>query len=183
MTATVLRTSGLPQVVVPPSARSVSPWRRLSRLRPRSSFFAAAAKVAEIRRQQSSADVEADLTKLPPSTRTDPVRKFCRTTGESVPKPGRAAVMGSRHHRNLKLTRRRIRFTSLPRKQRDGGLRRGVHIIEVEGDTEAVEKLMTAGRHQFRYIAKRLLDDHAEKAERAAQPYLDKGYTILAEEP
>jgi ParB family chromosome partitioning protein len=44
---------------------------------------------------------------------------------------------------------------------------------------------MTAGRYQFRYIAQRLLDDRAEKAERAAaaQPYLDKGYTILAEEP
>lgn len=44
---------------------------------------------------------------------------------------------------------------------------------------------MTAGRYQFRYIAQRLLDDRAEKAERAAaaQHYLDKGYTILAEEP
>ncbi|WP_370185369.1 hypothetical protein [Rhodococcus wratislaviensis] len=44
---------------------------------------------------------------------------------------------------------------------------------------------MTAGRYQFRYIAQRLLDDRAEKAERAAaaQPHLDKGYTILAEEP
>ncbi|MFE5702179.1 ParB/RepB/Spo0J family partition protein [Rhodococcus koreensis] len=57
--------------------------------------------------------------------------------------------------------------------------------FETEGDTEAVEKLMTAGRYQFRYIAQRLLDDRAEKAERAAaaQPYLDRGYTILAEEP
>ena len=57
--------------------------------------------------------------------------------------------------------------------------------FEAEGDTEAVDKLMTAGRYQFRYIAQRLLDDRAEKAERAAaaQPYLDKGYTILAEEP
>ncbi|PBC40014.1 hypothetical protein CJ179_33405 [Rhodococcus sp. ACS1] len=43
---------------------------------------------------------------------------------------------------------------------------------------------MTAGRYQFRYIAQRLLDDRTEKAERAAaQPYLDKGYRILAEEP
>ncbi|MFF2115047.1 ParB/RepB/Spo0J family partition protein [Rhodococcus koreensis] len=57
--------------------------------------------------------------------------------------------------------------------------------FETEGDAEAVDKLMTAGRYQFRYIAQRLLDDRAEKAERAAaaQPYLDRGYTILAEEP
>ncbi|WAM19590.1 hypothetical protein [Rhodococcus sp. JS3073] len=44
---------------------------------------------------------------------------------------------------------------------------------------------MTAGRYQFRCIAQQLLDDRAEKAERAAaaQPYLDRGYTILAEVP
>ena len=41
---------------------------------------------------------------------------------------------------------------------------------------------MNAGRYQFRYIAQRLLDDRAEKAERAAaaQPYLDTGQGALA---
>ncbi|MDV6246704.1 hypothetical protein R3Q17_35365 [Rhodococcus opacus] len=58
--------------------------------------------------------------------------------------------------------------------------------IAGEHDLSAdLAKLMTAGRYQFRYISQRLLDDRAVKAERAAvaQPDLDRGYTILAEEP
>jgi ParB family chromosome partitioning protein len=57
--------------------------------------------------------------------------------------------------------------------------------FDAEGDTDAVETLLEAGSYRFRWTAQQLLADRAERKERttAAQPYAERGFTVLDAEP
>jgi ParB family chromosome partitioning protein len=57
--------------------------------------------------------------------------------------------------------------------------------FDAEGDHDAVCELLEVHRYAFERTAKRLLADRAERKERAtaAQPYAERGFTILGTEP
>jgi ParB family chromosome partitioning protein len=60
-----------------------------------------------------------------------------------------------------------------------------VAVFDAEGDAVAVDTLLGVARYDFRWTAQRLLEDRAVRKARAAAaaPYVEKGLTVLEEEP
>lgn len=60
-----------------------------------------------------------------------------------------------------------------------------VATFDAEGDHDAVNELLEEHHFRFNFTAKRLLADRAERKERAeaGQPYAERGFTVLRDEP
>jgi ParB family chromosome partitioning protein len=60
-----------------------------------------------------------------------------------------------------------------------------VAVFDAEGDTDAVETLLGVARYDFRWTAQCLLEDRAMRKARTAAgaPYVERGLTVLEEEP